>query len=272
MKVQIFDVGHGLCALLVGASGIRILFDAGHSDAFRPSQYLPSQGHTAVDQLVITNFDHDHVSDLPELSSTINIRSISRNPSIPAAVLRNLKLANGPLTTALTTALDMHETWTGPALSLNYGTLSVRQYWNNYPTFTDTNNLSLVTFIEEHGTRLVIPGDIEVAGWKALLQRADFRQDLAGTHIVVASHHGRDSGYCEDVFTHCNPHLCIISDDVMQYDTQDHCYGKHCSGLRWSDGSTRRVLTTRNDGHITITNTSPQLGYQVQVRKGVPPM
>lgn len=272
MRLQLFDVGHGFCALLTGDNGNTVLFDSGHGDTFRPSVYLPVVGCTAVEQFIITNFDHDHVSDLHNLRRRVAIRSIWRNPSMPADRLRALKLEGGPLSEGLQAALDLHATYTAPiALPPDLGGVTLTHYWNTYPGFSDTNNLSYVTFIDYADLRIIIPGDIEVAGWKCLLLRADFQRALAATRVFVASHHGRESGYCEDVFQFCKPEITIISDEEMQYDTQEHCYSQHSSGLPWLDGSTRRVLTTRCDGHITISKISGQWGYCIQTRQGLPP-
>lgn len=81
----------------------------------------------------------------------------------------------------------------------------------------------------------------------------------------MASHHGRESGYCEAVFDYCKPHIIIISDEEIQYDTQDVDYKSHASGLPWNNSTeTRYVLTTRSDGMITITKTIGK-GYHISV-------
>lgn len=38
-----------------------------------------------------------------------------------------------------------------------------------------------------------------------MLKNADFRQRLAEVNVFVASHHGRENGYCEEVFQYCKP-------------------------------------------------------------------
>src|SRR5690242_20149569 len=112
MQLQMFDVGHGFCALLTGDNGNAVLFDSGHSDTFRPSLYLPARGFSAVQQLIITNFDHDHVSDLHNLLQTVAIQTISRNPSMSADRLTALKLEGGPMSDGLQSAIALHATYT----------------------------------------------------------------------------------------------------------------------------------------------------------------
>jgi beta-lactamase superfamily II metal-dependent hydrolase len=278
MRFQIYDIGHGFSGLLTGDNGSAVLFDCGHSDTFRPSIYLPHLGVQGLDQFIITNFDHDHVSDLDRLRASLPIRSISRNPTMPADQLRRLKLQGGPLSGGLAAAIELHSSYTAPlSTPLYLGGTVLTHYWNPYPAFEDTNNLSYLTFIDYGDLRILVPGDMEKTGWRALLLRASFLADLRRTTIFVASHHGRDSGYCKEVFDYCRPAITIISDDEIQYDSQEHCYGTHSTGLAWSDGSTRRVLTTRSDGHITITKNSftqisSTLGYSIRTHPTIPPI
>jgi beta-lactamase superfamily II metal-dependent hydrolase len=123
---------------------------------------------------------------------------------------------------------------------------------NSYSEFSDTNNISLVTFIERGSTKLIIPGDLEQDGWEALLGRQDFVTELADVNVFVASHHGRESGYCEDVFNVCSPHVIVFSDSEIVHGTQEmsQTYAQHASGVQFN-GETRYVLSTRNDGSIT---------------------
>jgi beta-lactamase superfamily II metal-dependent hydrolase len=87
MKVQIFDVEHGACALVTADTGAHMLIDCGHNSTtgWRPSTYLPSIGVTHLDELVITNYDEDHVSDLPYLVRSVGIGILTRNPTAAQA-------------------------------------------------------------------------------------------------------------------------------------------------------------------------------------------
>jgi len=104
------------------------------------------------------------------------------------------------------------------------------------------------------GVSIVLTGDLETAGWTELLKNATFRSYLAMTRIFVASHHGRTSGYCPEVFNFCKPDIIIISDKEIVHQTQEQDYSSHASGVSWNSGTEKRyVLTTRSDGKITLT-------------------
>nr|MCA8834576.1 hypothetical protein [Pseudomonadota bacterium] len=128
-------------------------------------------------------------------------------------------------------------------------------YYNEYGTFDDTNNLSLVTFFHYGKFTILFPGDLEVEGWEELLKLKGFQDNVKRVNILVASHHGRESGYCEDVFNYCTPEMVIISDGSIKYSTQEKTTGLYetkALGRKFTNGKNRFVLTTRNDGNITI--------------------
>ena len=257
MKIQIFDVSHGFCAYLIADNGNVMLFDCGHNErtGFCPSTYLPNSGCTGIEYLIIHNFDQDHVSDLSNLLEVLTVQAFYRNRSISADQLRSLKEKSGFITNAMESVLDLHERYIHEVKSPpTFPNIEFECFHNNYPEFEDTNNLSLVAFVHYDGFGIVFPGDLEKEGWKKLLELESFRNHLGRVNIFIASHHGRENGYCKEVFGFCRPEMIIISDKEITYETQKQNYAKHAIGIPWEGDPNRRyVLTTRSDGMITIT-------------------
>lgn len=254
MEIRIFDVEHGFCAYVIADNGNVVLIDCGHNQTtgFRPSAYLPANGCNGIERFVVSNYDEDHLSDLPRLRQRLPIQILHRNRSVTASQLRALKLRAGPIRPGVESLLDMIETYTADVTNPpEFPEIELAFFCNNYTTFEDTNNLSLVTFLHYHDVHVVFPGDLEKAGWRALLNQQSFINHLRRVNLFVASHHGRESGYCAEVFDYCQPELVIISDESIQYVTQESAYGRHARGIRWGD-SRRYMLTTRSDGMITI--------------------
>lgn len=268
MEVRIFDVSHGFCAYLIADNGNVMLFDCGHNQetGFRPSNWLPAHGCTGIEHLIIQNFDQDHVSDLPNVLAKLPITRFFRNQSFTPQQLSAIKLKSGPLTAPMQAAITMHQTYIHPVVTPPpFPNIDFQIFYNPYPTFTDTNNLSLVSFVIYDGMGIIFPGDLEKAGWIELLKNASFRTYLGRTNIFIASHHGRTSGYCADVFKYCHPDIVLISDKEIIHDTQEQDYSTHASGILWNGGPDKRfVLTTRKDGMITIMKTIGA-GYHITV-------
>jgi hypothetical protein len=69
------------------------------------------------------------------------------------------------------------------------------------------NDSSYVLRISHAGRSILIPGDIEETGWRRLLDRGiDLRAD-----VLVASHHGRRSGYFEPAIRAIAPSYVVVS-------------------------------------------------------------
>lgn len=260
MKIEIFDVGLGQCAMIHCPNGKKIMIDAGHkSGEWWPSTHFFG---TPIEMLVNGNFDEDHASDLVDVRRYCHVKSILRNPSVSSTALAQIKSSTGgmgPGTQNLYEWLQGLE-WqranaiAGAPLHLDFGECNVHYFYNPYPYFTKTNDLSLAVFVSYGGFTILFPGDLEEAGWENMLLNAEFRTLLARTTILVASHHGRDNGRSEKMFQYCKPQAIIISDAGMQHATQNTVkwYGDRAVGCNTRAGDFRKVFTTRRNGKITI--------------------
>lgn len=256
MHFEIMNVGYASCALLQADNGNVALFDCGGtSTGTRPHRRLRELGAREVSWLAVLNYDEDHISDLPALRQSFPIRILQRNRSVSTESLRQMKLRTGPLSTAMAELLQMTDSYTGSiAQTPAFPRASWEVFCNSYPTFEDTNNLSLVVFLNVGGLRVVLPGDVAAAGWRELLKNSRFCEYLAASSVFVASHHGREDGYCPEVFEHCRPNVVVISDGPIRYATQGmiDTYARHATGVVFG-GRTRKVFTTRCDDSISWT-------------------
>jgi beta-lactamase superfamily II metal-dependent hydrolase len=264
MQVRIFDVEHGGCALVTSDVGTYVLIDCGHNSStnWRPSTYLSNLGIRHLEQLIITNYDEDHASDLANVARMASVGFLMTNPSVSGYDLKNLKHIGG-IGPGIEALANMKNQFGAPGVTTsapNLGTLKVLPFWNRYPLdFQDENNLSLVVILKAHGLTICFPGDMEVAGWRNLLRNPTFVQAIGEVNVFVASHHGRENGCCEELFSHTrlNPIMVAISDSGIQYATQDTVawYRQRVQGFVLN-GEKRHVLTTRRDGRILIDATS----------------
>jgi len=265
MRVEIFNVEHGFCALVTGRSGEQILVDCGHNSAtgWRPSEHPLKR---PLDLLVITNYDQDHLSDFCGVWSKIGFRWLSANFSIAAPTLATLKREQGPLSTEMKTLVNVLA-GIGPIVPVPLPSIRWATFCIPFPYLrpNETNKHSLVVFMEADGINIVFPGDLPAEGWRELLAQPLFCEYLRRVNIFVASHHGRDDGFCKEVFNYCSPDVVVISDDEIQFDTQQVNYSQYAKGVA-VDGQRRYALTTRNDGKLTIE--SSIYGFTVKTSNG----
>jgi len=266
MEVHIFDVEHGSCSAVIAPSGKLLLIDAGHNNTtgWRPSTWIAAR-RGLVENLTITNFDEDHLTDLPNVRRVCQITSFTVNWSLSPDWIRRAKLVQG-MGPGVRAVVEMMEQRPGydprnplrlsPGVPSDWGGCRIECFYHAPPQFTDENGLSVVTFVHYAGIRMVFPGDLTAAAWRAFLVNPTFRAWLSQTNILMASHHGRRDGFCPEVFDVCRPYVIIISDQSVMHDTQVVDYSQHAIGIRWNQTESRRVLSTRRDGKLAITPTS----------------
>lgn len=267
MILRVWDVEHGACAMLLHRiehqRGLIAMIDSGCTQSWRPSEHLrASEGRTVLNYLFITNADQDHMSDLHRLKDEgIFVDTLYRNQSYSGSDIRRIKRLSGPLTADAdwyASACDAYQAPTDRPFNDHMGGITCQVFANRYPEFQNTNDLSLVVLIQYAGFKILFPGDLEQAGWLAMLKRPDFVSAVCGIDVLIASHHGRRSGYCPELFDTCRPRAVVISDKPIMHQTQmttpDYRNVVAPDGVyvRTTD-KRRRVLTTRRDGWIEFT-------------------
>lgn len=236
------------------------MIDCGHntSSGWRPGTHLQKQGITELGMLAVTNYDEDHVSGLPNLLENVHVGWLWRNTTVTPETLKTLKSEDG-MGAGIDALTDMAKRFVpvpGDTRSFDISGVERRAFINRYPDFDDENNLSMVIHLKINGIGFLFPGDLETAGWEALLaSNQEFRDAVGNTHVLIASHHGRENGICKDIFdVHgCTPLFVVISDKGYMYDTQKtvQYYASKAFGAMFRN-ETRKVLTTRKDGTITF--------------------
>ena len=258
MEVHIFDVEHGSCAAVISPSGHLLMIDCGHNDTtgWRPWAWVAARGQP-IANLTITNFDRDHVTDLPNVLARNVVTSFTMNWNVTAAWVRRQKgsLGMSPGVELAIQRLDALRNL--PGISINWGIVT---------STADENYLSVVTFVHCGAIRFVFSGDLTTQGWEDFLVDPVFQGYLRNTNLFVASHHGREDGYCPEVFDYCTPDVIVASDKSVMYDTQLVDYGRHARGIPWTTNVGKAIhrsfLTTRNDGTLGFTPVGA--GYRIQ--------
>jgi beta-lactamase superfamily II metal-dependent hydrolase len=260
MDLKIFDVEHGACALLTCNNSARLMIDCGHnaSTGWYPGTYLKGQGISQIEGLAITNYDEDHVSGIANLFTNVSVLSLYRNPSVSSETIHQLKSDTGVGQGILFLGERIKNTFTGgPADASVFQGLQIWWHYNQYPSFDDENNLSYVVFLKCFGVGVLFPGDVEGAGWRSLMATPQFITVLGDTSVLVASHHGRQNGWCDELRKYCNPYYVVVSDKGYMHDSQETVplYRAIAKGGPFRSEPERRVLTTRSDGRIGFTFT-----------------
>lgn len=263
LQVKVWDVNHGSAAHILTPNGRHIAVDLGDDgEDFSPLLYLRAAGVTRLDAIVITHPHRDHLDDIgnfllvepPTLYWAKHLAEMdirTGNRSEDAVVVNQYLTIAQRYAYPIATGNDL----TVPA---NYGGASFKVFSPKHCSTANLNNHSLVVVVSYAGLKMVIPGDNEAPSWKELLGHPDFKEAIKGADVFLASHHGRDAGFCAELFEAMGkPRLVVISDGRFGDTSATDRYAKQSTGWSYFNGLGEKIsdckcVTTRKNGHITI--------------------
>ena len=262
LEFTVWDVSHGSATYIKTPNNRHFVVDLGDDgDSFSPLNALYSRGLRTLDAVIITHPHRDHLDDIfnfsllspqtfwrPRHLHESEIRNGNRASDI--AIIDEYLAVDKRYMSALTPTTDI----TAP---LAFGGAEFHIFAPRFCDRSNLNNHSLVVVASYAGLKMLIPGDNESPSWNELLADPTFVTAAKGTDVMLAAHHGRDAGFCNDLFTAIGkPKLVVISDGRFRDTSATDRYSNQATGWTVFDGvgksETRYCVTTRADGHITV--------------------
>ena len=273
LKLIMWNVQHGSAIYIQTPNGKDIAIDLGAGDDFSPLQHILRSGHR-LDHVTITHPHMDHIDDI------LNFDLLSPGTLLVPKHLTEGDIRGGnPKPDQVTEAkiqkyLEVRRKYNidvGPEKSINLpknnGGVSIQTFIPYQSSKGNLNNHSVVTVMEYSGVKILIPGDNESSSWEELLGQSQFRSTIADTHVLVAAHHGRESGFYRPLFNHIKPLITLVSDGRAVGTSVTSKYDDVTKGWnvcrRNGTRQERKCVTTRSDGIIEVSvapgNTRPEL-------------
>ena len=268
LEIRIWDVQHGNAVYIKTPNGKHIVQDLGigclkeRLSTFSPLWYLKyRQSIARLDQVIITHPHKDHIDDIGYLDI------LSPKLLVTPAHLTDKEIRDANKSEdagIINKYLEIKKTYNqsvpvseNSSLPENNGGVLIETFMPEACPRTNINNHSIVTVITYSSKKIIIPGDNEPDSWKELLSINKFIQAIKNADILVASHHGKDSGYCSELFEHFTPKLVVVSDGRFCDTSAADRYSAVASGWkvhsRSSKDQIRKCLSTRTDGVIVIS-------------------
>lgn len=268
LLMTICDVGHGNCIPVMmpssqNGSKTALLDCGGDENADEAAKYLKALKVTKLDYLVISHPHLDHIRNIVSLKRDFSPTILARNRIITE---QKIKDENAEVFEThekiIQTYVDMDKSYSDPVNPPDdpkipeWGGGAYFVNFFNSDIDMNLNNLSLASFIV-YGEHVILhSGDLEEQGWKKLLENSSFLDMLKKTTVFIASHHGRESGYCADVFNYLKPMITIVSDGRFGDTSATSRYISITKGMQITKNDRsqekRYVVSTRNDGHIYV--------------------
>lgn len=267
LTIVFWDVQHGNAVYIKTPASKHIVQDLGTGSYkgigrdFSPLLHLKYKySINQLDDVIITHPHADHLDDIlnfDRLSPRVLHRpnhltneeiwagNQNANPDIIQKYLEINDRYNQPLSDE-----------SDPSRPSNNGGVDIRFFVSRSCSRSNLNNHSMVTVISYETCKVLIPGDNESSSWHELLKIDGFIEAISKTDILVAPHHGRDSGFCSDIFNYFKPRLTVISDSRFGDTSATSRYDQVTQGWqvhrRNGQDIERKCVTTRADGVINI--------------------
>ena len=278
LTLLVWNVDHGSAAFIQTPSGKNISIDLGtHSDGFSPLKHLKDSGINQLDEVIITHPHLDHIEDVLNFDLlSPKVLQLPRHLTNDDIWAGNRK-ASQQTKEIIQKYIEINEGYNrrlppqeSPTLANNNGGVSIETFTPSSSATSNLNNHSIVSIVEYEGLKILIPGDNESPSWNELLARQDFRKAITGTNILVASHHGRESGFCAELFDYFTPYIVLVSDGRVQDTSVTNRYSTRATGWpvhsRSGKPSRKRYcITTRNDGAIAVEVTRTTSGPFLEI-------
>ena len=258
LDIIIWNVGHGSATSVRLPNGNVIMLDCGSDPAtgFSPVQ-ATLQLWRRIDVLSISHPHMDHIGDIRSIAN--HWPCLLAAPQVPSRQILEGKQA-GDLDTAQY-YIDFKSGY-GPLAfdpSIIFGDVDVTSFCLRGP-HSDMNAYSIVTFLQYGCFTFLYAGDLPSSHWPKLIDSPDgqFAGLLSATNFLEASHHGRDEGYSAEAMSlMADPRPAFVSDKEEQSTSVTGMYdyyfkGWHAYNRATQEREWRKVLTTRNDGCISL--------------------
>lgn len=208
--ISVLDVDQGQAVAVIAPDGSAALIDAGRSGTRIEQEvapYLRSLGVEELDYLIISHPDQDHIGGMPRVLELFPVETWV-DPAIPTT--------NQTYAQVLETVIDQDI----PAILARQGeqlllgdTVTLELLWPVDDMLTsggepDSNENSAVVRVTYDGVSVLIPGDLENRGERALIDQygADLLSD-----VLVAGHHGSNTSSSGAFLDAVAPDVAIIS-------------------------------------------------------------
>jgi competence protein ComEC len=271
VELVFWDVQHGHSTYIKTPNGRHIVIDLGTGNyssknlTFSPLQYLRNHcGVRQLDYVIITHPHLDHIDDI--LNFDLLSPKILHRPSqlTDSEIMKNVQYKDLAKFREYCKINDRYDRIIGedsidnPSNPDNWGGLKVQTFSPQNCSHDNFNNHSAVTVFEYADIKIVVPGDNEKQSFDELFERyhSPFKSAIKNADILLAPHHGRNSGYYLDFINLVNPRLTVISDGRFCDTSANSKYSAKSRGWtvhkRNGTSQERKCLTTNSDGAVYV--------------------
>ena len=260
--MTVYNVQLGLAVHIKAPNGKYIIIDLGTGVQGSGNESpLLKRLYDDIGYMIITHPHLDHIDDILNFDrnapTTLNLATSITNEEVMSGVRECDK-------SKFTKYCEVNNRYSSPVSATtdpenpdNYGGLHIHVFKTSSCDKANFNNFSSVIVLELADCKIVVCGDNEKESLELLMKREAFKDVVKNADVLVAPHHGRESGFRDDFVSLVSPALTIISDTTKSDASAVDKYREKTRGWKvWDrngNSSERFCLTTRSDGNVVVT-------------------
>lgn len=241
LRVDFYDMGKADAMLITTPQGTRILIDTGTNKGGKQLlERFEKEGVDAIDTLIITHYDKDHVGGADKILEDIPVRQVimpvyDKESKQHTQFIEALDALPGVVTYPMAIGSDMvMESEDGVRITLTAA--HKKSYGKD-----EENDFSLAVRLTFGDTRFLFAGDAEAPRQAELLEEGDVACD-----VLKVPYHGRQVSTSEKFLAAASPKIAYITDD--EEDPSSPIVTKILEELGAD------VYCSKDDGDITVVS------------------
>lgn len=267
-SMKIWNVELGLAVHIKAPNGKYIVIDLGSTNSTSP---LKSLSGKEVGYMIITHPHLDHFSDIENINYA-KPQILSRCKDYTRSeLLEGIRDCDRDKIIQYCNFSESYSSpvppYIDPRTEAPFDGLTTEVFSTSACDKSNKNNFSSIVVLKLGNAKVVVCGDNEKESFENLMKQTDFKEAVKNAWVLVAPHHGRESGYYEEFVDLVKPDITIISDKSGVDTSASQKYTNKSKGYKINNKLTgvkedRYCLTTRKDGNIeVIFGETDSLGY-----------
>ena len=256
--MKIWNVELGLAVHIKAPNGKYIVIDLGSTNSTSP---LKSLSGKEVGYMIITHPHLDHFSDIENINYA-KPQILSRCKDYTRSeLLEGIRDCDRDKIIQYCNFSESYSSpvppYMDPRTEAPFDGLTTEVFSTSACDKSNKNNFSSIIVLKLGNAKVVVCGDNEKESFENLMKQTDFKEAVKNAWVLVAPHHGRESGYYEEFVDLVKPDITIISDKSGTDTSASQKYTNKSKGYTVNNKLTgekedRYCLTTRKDGNIEV--------------------
>ena len=245
--VHVLDVGQGL-SVLIESNGHYMLYDGGDSDkSSYVISYLHQEGVTALDYVVASHYDSDHLNGVVGALNTFPVSTVwGPDYETGTRVFESFR--------SVIAAKGLSCTQPDAGSQIQLGDAVIQVLAPSGSDYSDANNYSIAIRVQDGSTSFLITGDAEAES-EAQMTASGLNLD---SDVYVMGHHGSGTSTSWDLLQAATPEYAVLSCGA------GNSYGHpHIESMEKLQAMGIQLLRTDKQGNIVASTDGNTITWNV---------